>query len=462
MAILNFTLSEDAVAAFRDVLTCMNKFSDDVSLEAKKDKLILTALNQSKSAYSCFTFATNRFCSRYQFEGSAQYRDKFYCTLHIRSLASIFRSRVGGDTQRDREKESTIDRCDVAVQDGPGVKSRLIVKLVFRNGMYSLWSGMTSTHRLPFEVAVPVHAKFDTDEAVHHWTIPSRTLRQLMEHFGPGVELLDINSDGEHVNFTCFTEKTTNGDEVLKKPLHTSIAIEVDEFEDIEVEDKLRIVISVKDFRAIIQHAGITGNHITARYSSPARPIRFTYPGDGISCEFLLMTVGERGNPAQKTKKGKANAANAAPRQQLEAASRRHSAAPSEIPQPAEQPPAQSMLPPPPPASAAKSVVAARTSLFDLRPSQRPPPATNHSEGLFVDNDYEWEPVRDEEDEDAEENARLEWDHSNQPTASATHLGRAVAEQNNEFEPTQASSVGLEPTQRISDVRRLGLFYQGP
>ncbi|WDK15120.1 hypothetical protein CGRA01v4_06401 [Colletotrichum graminicola] len=410
MAVLNFTLSEDAVAAFRDVLTCMNKFSDDVSLEAKKDKLILTALNQSKSAYSCFTFATNRFCSRYQFEGNAQYRDKFYCTLHIRSLASIFRSRVGGDPQRDREKESTIDRCDVAVQDGSGVKSRLIVKLAFRNGM-------TSTHRLPFEVAVPVHAKFDSDEAVHHWTIPSRTLRQLMEHFGPGVELLDINSDGEHVNFTCFTEKTTTGDEVLKKPLHTSIAIEVDEFEDIEVEDKLRIVVRVKDFRAIIQHAGITGNHLSARYSSPARPIRFTYPGDGISCEFLLMTVGERGNPAQKTKKGKANAANAAPRQQLEAASRRHSAAPSEIPQPVEQPLAQSMPPPPPAASAAKSAVAARTSLFDLRPSQRPPPATNRSEGLFVDNDYEWEPVRDEEDEDAEENARLEWDHSNQPVS---------------------------------------------
>ncbi|KAK2001176.1 hypothetical protein LX36DRAFT_737131 [Colletotrichum falcatum] len=458
MAILNFTLSEDAVAAFRDVLTCVNKFSDDVSLEAKKDKLILTALNQSKSAYSCFTFATNRFCSRYRFEGSAQYRDKFYCTLHIRSLASIFRSRVGGDPQRDREKESTIDRCDVAVQDGPGVKSRLIVKLLFRNGV-------TSTHRLPFEVAVPVHAKFDSDEAYHHWTIPSRTLRQLMEHFGPGVELLDINSDGEHVNFTCFTEKTTNGDEVLKKPLHTSIAIEVDEFEDIEVEDKLRIVISVKDFRAIIQHAGITGNHLSARYSSPARPIQFTYPGDGINCEFLLMTVGERGNPTQKTRKGKANAAHAAhaaQRQQLEAASRRHSAAPSEAPQPVEQLPAQSMPPPPPAASATKSAVAARTSLFDLRPSQRPPPATMRSEGLFVDNDYEWEPVRDEEDEDAEENARLEWDHSNQPSASAIHLGRATAGQNNEFEPTQASSDGLEPTQRISDVRRLGLFYQGP
>lgn len=29
-----------------------------------------------------------------------------------------------------------------------------------------------------------------------------------MEHFGPGIDLLDINTDGENVvNFTCFTEK---------------------------------------------------------------------------------------------------------------------------------------------------------------------------------------------------------------------------------------------------------------
>ncbi|KAI3537481.1 hypothetical protein CABS03_05500 [Colletotrichum abscissum] len=385
MAILNFTLSEDAVAAFRDVLACLNKFSDEVSLEAKKDKLVLTALNASKSAYSCFTFTTNRFCSRYQFEGSAQYRDKFYCTLYTRSLASIFRSRAGGDPQRDREKESTIDRCDVAIEDGPGVKSRFIVKLVFRN-------------------------------------------------------------------------------EVLKKPLHTSIAIEVDEFEDIEVEDKLRIVISVKDFRAIIQHAGITGNHISARYSNPARPILFTYPGDGMSCEFLLMTVGEKGNPAQKTKKGKAKGAQAAPQQQLEAASRRQSAAPSETPQPQEQPPAQSMPPPALSASVSRSGVAARTSLFDLRPSQRPPPATMASQSLFVDDQDEqaWEPVRYEEDDDPDLDARLGWDHSNQPTASSMHLDRKVAEENAEFDPTPASSAGLEPTQRLDDVRRLGLFYQGP
>lgn len=33
-----------------------------------------------------------------------------------------------------------------------------------------------------------------------------------MDHFGPGIEFLDINTDGDHVNFTCFSEKTVSED----------------------------------------------------------------------------------------------------------------------------------------------------------------------------------------------------------------------------------------------------------
>ncbi len=47
-----------------------------------------------------------------------------------------------------------------------------------------------------------------------------------MDHFGPGIELLDINTDEEQrvVNFTCFTEKvqkrgaTSNEGEQLMPP----------------------------------------------------------------------------------------------------------------------------------------------------------------------------------------------------------------------------------------------------
>ena len=220
---------------------------------------------------------------------------------------------------------------------------------------------------------------------------------------------------------------------MLKKPLQTSIAVEVDEFDDIDVEDKLHVVISVKDFRAIIQHAGITGNDISARYSLPSKPIQLTYSGDAISCEFLIMTVGERGSTTgQRTKKGrKAATQDSAPR--LEATSRRTSVAPSEAQAPQSLPPtgasstinadpspASRMMPPAitPQMSGARATIS-RLGAFDLRPSQRvPPPATMRSESLFVE-DESWEPVEDE-DEDDEHNARLEWDHSEPVSRTAT------------------------------------------
>lgn len=200
--------------------------------------------------------------------------------------------------------------------------------------------------------------------------------------------------------------------------------MEVDEFDDIDVEDKLHIVISVRDFRAIINHAGNTGNDISARYSLPARPIQLTYASDAISCEFLIMTVGERGtNPSQRTKKGrKANNAqqNTGPR--LEAVSRRTSVAPSEAQGRQSEPEAQQMPPPgsranphPTPQLSSARASASRIGAFDLRPTQQVPPPTNQSESLFVD-DEGWEPVHDPEDD--EDNARLEWDHSADPVST--------------------------------------------
>ncbi|RBR13983.1 uncharacterized protein FIESC28_07949 [Fusarium coffeatum] len=462
MALLSFTLSEEGVAAFRDALICLNKFSDDVSLEARKDSFVLTTLNTSKSAYASVKFATTKFFSRYHYQGSRQFHDRFHCTLYIRALVSLFRSRTASDTQRDVEKQTLIDRCDVAIEDGEGIESRFIARLIFRNGL-------TSTHRLPFEVAVPVHAKFNKQDAPHHWKISSRTLRQLMDHFGPGIEFLDINTDGDHVNFTCFSEKTVSEDAVLKKPLQTSIAVEAEEFDDIDVEDKLHIVISVKDFRAIIQHAGITGNDVSARYSVPTQPIQLSYTGDAISCEFLVMTVGERGtNPAQKTKKGRKNAPQSTgPR--LEATTRRPSMPPSEPQQPLLPPPPPSFPPPnsTPQMSAARAS-ASRVGIFDLRPSQKPaPPATNQSESLFVE-DEGWEPINYDDEELMDDNAKLGWDHSINPDASAMDMSRfaenpapadfeAEAEQPHP-QPTDAESTYLEPTQKLADVENLALF----
>lgn len=39
MAVLKFTLNEEGVNVLREALTCLGKFSDEVALEAKKDRV---------------------------------------------------------------------------------------------------------------------------------------------------------------------------------------------------------------------------------------------------------------------------------------------------------------------------------------------------------------------------------------------------------------------------------------
>ena len=47
-------------------------------------QFFLSTMNTSKSAYASFRFATNRFFGRYQFQGSGQFQEKFFCSMYIR------------------------------------------------------------------------------------------------------------------------------------------------------------------------------------------------------------------------------------------------------------------------------------------------------------------------------------------------------------------------------------------
>lgn len=76
-----------------------------------------------------------------------------------------------------------------------------------------IYVGITTKYKLPFDTKPPVRAKFKEELATNHWTISSRTLRQLVDHSGPGIEYLNIHSsDDQCVNFTFFTEKVARGD----------------------------------------------------------------------------------------------------------------------------------------------------------------------------------------------------------------------------------------------------------
>lgn len=56
-----------------------------------------------------------------------------------------------------------------------------------------------------------MHAQFIKETAKNSWCINSKTLRELVEHFGPGTDQLDIYSEEGRVSLTSYTEKIMSG-----------------------------------------------------------------------------------------------------------------------------------------------------------------------------------------------------------------------------------------------------------
>ncbi|KAK6606810.1 hypothetical protein ACHAPC_004212 [Botrytis cinerea] len=447
MAILTFTLNPDALGKFHDALVCLGKFSETVSIEATHSRLILTTLNSTKSAYASFTLVGNKFFSKYQYtplRNGRQTPEKFSCKIYNKALLAVFKGRIGGDVFK--EKDTAIEKCDVSIEDGDGAtKSRFIVKILCRHGVLKIY-------RLNFEAVPPLHALFSSEAANNSWSISSKTLREFAEHFGPGTEQLDIFSLDGRVSLTSFTEKIMSGNEVLKQPLRTTIAVETLEFVEFTVEEQLHIVISVKDFKSIIAHAGISNTNIRALYSNPSSPMQLTYSEGGMQCEFILMTTGEaRATSATPAING-SRAASRKPviRQPLEAASSlKRTRSGSEMAAPVGPNP---------------SLVRENTRRKASRPSPPPPQPSIQSQALFMpanDDDRRWDPV-DYEDED---NEMLLWD-ATADESSAGDPSRRLQETQNKSNPEDSIPPNEKyitvPTQRVAPTQRLsqlrGLF----
>lgn len=111
---------------------------------------MLSALNTSKSAYASFTLGS-KFFYKYTYKPvitpSNRVQEKFNCKIYnkvelvsclvysanqFQALLSVFKGRV---VDPNRERDTSIDRCDVAIEDGEGKsKSRFIIKIFCKHG----------------------------------------------------------------------------------------------------------------------------------------------------------------------------------------------------------------------------------------------------------------------------------------------------------------------------------------
>ncbi|KAN0076474.1 Rad9 domain containing protein [Elaphomyces granulatus] len=441
MATLSFSLNPSALTRFHGALNCLAKFSDSVSIEAEYDQLRLSALNSTKTAYSSFLFDANKFFSRFSFsirrgDPRNPSSDRFSCQIYLKALLSVFKGRAVDS----RDKDTAIERCEVDLIDTPDqAECRLVIKML-------CGKGVIKSYRLTYESVVIQHAIFDKARSRNQWKIESKFLREIIEHFSHSAEQLDIYPDGSKAVFTSFTTKVTDGREVLKQPVHTSVTIDKRDFEDFLVEENLHVAINVKDFKAIIIHAESTKAAITARYTRPCRPLQLAYESEGMVCEFTLMTRGEQD---EESGDGSPPAAQS-------------SARPPPRPVQISNTPTTERVPSLPSRSARSS---AKPPAEKSGPSDSLLKSSAYMDfdSLFVpvDDDRQWgEPNYEDDTED-----KLGWDASADLGESNINFERGktgdesvpVTEQRQEHGRVEDEQA-IPPTQRMSQIRGLGLF----
>ncbi|KAL9625758.1 MAG: hypothetical protein Q9160_000078 [Pyrenula sp. 1 TL-2023] len=297
-----------------------------------------------------------------------------------------------------RDKDTAIERCDVALQEKDD-DTKCVIK----------------TFKLTYEAVEILRANFDTNSSPNYWIIQSRTIKDIVEYFGPKTEQLDWYYDQGKVIFTSYTDKISDGKQVLKQPLHTSVAIERKDFDDFSVQEGLHIGIVVKDFKAIVAHADTLHTGITARYAQGNRPMQLAYQSDGLLCEYTLMTRGHS--------TGAPNSGN------TRTPTRDLSVRPSPAPQPSPSRAQASnhtigSMPPPAKETASNKTLPRPTEPRTAQPSPPPAPSAslNH-DSLFMpaeDDERQWDTPEYGEDDAGEQ---LFWDQT-QDFVSRTNIER--------------------------------------
>jgi cell cycle checkpoint control protein RAD9A len=384
-------------------------------------------LNTSKSAYAAVTLDGKQFFAKYECVPSHGGPDgRFTCSMYTKALLSVFKSRLFDPLGRD----GAIDRCEVSVQERDNeAQCRFIVRMVCNQGVIK-------TYKLTYEAVDVMHALFDRNVAKNRWSMHSGAVKEYIEYFGTKTEMLDIfaGDDGRCV-FKSYTEKITNGKEILKHPLVTAVAVNISDFDEFSVQPGLHIIVSVKDFKAIVVHADTLKTSLKAYYSQPTRPLQFSYGCDGLLCEFTLMTSGDY---------------NAAPPTPTPAPQTHNSRQTSRAPSAAT---GRTGMPPPiEPASRRER------SGRQRNPGSRLSPAPQDPESLFVPDPDDAQRREEEEESvwaplDYEKEETLGWDASADHDVSVFPTFRdsgTVARTN-----TVESNEVFEPTQRVSQIKGL-------
>lgn len=199
-----------------------------------------------------------------------------------------------------------------------------------------------------------------------------------------------------HLHQISKVQLTNTQTEVLKHPVHTSVAADKRDFQEYLVEENMHVAINLKDFKAVVAHAETANATVTARYTRPCKPLQLEYRFEGINAEFTVMTRGQADSDDVPTS-SRATIPRQTPAPIPISATRPRDTRPSVAP--------STQMPPPPPRSRSIRPLNGSSTQENLsqKASADRPAASGLSmdfDSLFVpaDDDRQWDEMNEEEE----------------------------------------------------------------
>ncbi|KAJ3360893.1 cell cycle checkpoint control protein rad9a [Allomyces javanicus] len=307
-------LLPDALKTFAKILQCLNKIGPELHLEVRNNKFQLSALNQSKSAFTMFNFSPHFFRT---------YRTVFphhdhptapplNCRIPLPPLCSILRTKISaGSTTTGHGAgphlgKAAVEQCRLILATGdPETDASLGLDAAVQGVPYLM---IQLDHGLPtdgsagpgskvFRLYVgdlpdPPHAVYAKQKSANHWATAPGNLVAVVPHFHPKTEELTLEHSAERVVLRAVPIEGTSADD--PGVLSTSVRLETGDFEPYAVGAPVGVTFSLREFKAILGLADYLQGQVQAYFDGPGHPMIFSIQTDGFfACDFVLATVQE-------------------------------------------------------------------------------------------------------------------------------------------------------------------------
>ncbi|KAF9929737.1 Cell cycle checkpoint control protein rad9b [Linnemannia zychae] len=273
-----------SIKGFQNVLTCLDKVGDDITIEARQDRLILSTLSLTRTAYANFSFS-RAFFESYSLDTSnpaIQYDEDgpyLRCTIIAKALVSA--CRVRGNI------EEKIHNLSVYLNsaEGVGENCRLTVEVLFK-------SGCIKFHKLLYQSCPENLQLIDSvDSYQNSWELGASAMNGLSEYFSSKAEEMTMKFNESGIVLQTSNDASEDSDK-SKRFGATMVPIERASMNQFLAQHEGQVVFSLKEFKAILAFAVGLRLAMSAYFDMNDRPIVFTIHSENVvSAKFALATI---------------------------------------------------------------------------------------------------------------------------------------------------------------------------